>query len=488
MKTILINCFLLLSFIRAFCQNDNIPRNALVIGNSNYEKFPLKNPVNDANSISETLKELGFEVITVIDANKEEMSRAIRAFGDKLSENPGVGLFYYAGHGIQSKGTNYLVPLKAQIQDEFEIEFECLKASRALSVMEYYSNPFNIVILDACRNNPFRSFSRSTESGLAAPSNPPTGSIISFATQPGKTASDGDGANGLYTQELIKAIKIPNLSIEDVFKKVRINVAKISGQEQLPQEWSSLMGDFYFLKEEVKEKPVEVAVATSPGNTSTIQPSLSENKPKFTIGQSSYLLGNVDLKILFTGDLYIDNEFVAQVNQGSVIPIQDMAIGNHDFKLVSKDKNWSESAMIKENETITLTTTFKIAESASTLSSTTNSTSATMVDTKKIYDFLSVPAQYKKGMPSFYNKISYSVRVPDNYELKEDGESINVIVSFVVLEDGELVDINVLRTSNEVWNNEIMRVIDLTSGNWTPGKINGVSVKQKLTIPINFKI
>ncbi|NOS57455.1 MAG: caspase family protein, partial [Cyclobacteriaceae bacterium] len=225
-------------------------KNALVVGNSAYKDSPLKNAENDAHLISTTLRELGFTVIEVVNANKETMSKAIRDFGQLLANSPGVGLFYYAGHGLQSNGANYIVPINAKVEEEFEIEFECVKADRALSVMEYYKNPFNIIILDACRNNPFRGFSRSADNGLATPSNPPTGSIIAFATQPGKTASDGVGKNGLYTEELVKAMKIPNLPIEEAFKKVRINVAKASGQSQVPQEWSSLMGDFSFIKEE----------------------------------------------------------------------------------------------------------------------------------------------------------------------------------------------------------------------------------------------
>lgn len=221
---------------------------ALVVGNSDYSDMPLKNPVNDANAISNELEGLGFEVIKVINADRVAFKNAIREFNAKLSKNPGVGLFYYAGHGLQMNGINYLVPVNADIQEEYEIEDECIPADLVLKMLSYNENPMNIIILDACRNNPFARSFRSAERGLAQPQAAPTGSIVAFATAPGRTASDGGGVNGLYTQELIKAMKVPDLTIEEVFKQVRISVDKLSGGDQIPWENSSLMGDFYFRK------------------------------------------------------------------------------------------------------------------------------------------------------------------------------------------------------------------------------------------------
>jgi caspase domain-containing protein len=223
-------------------------RMALVIGNARYRKAPLKNPVNDALAISRQLKTMGFEVYTYTDASQTEMKNAIRQFGDALNKNSGVGLFYYAGHGVQSKGKNYLIPVDADIEREYDVEDQGVDAGLVLRMMELYQNPLNIIILDACRNNPYSSGFRSIEEGLAPVYIAPTGSIISFATAPGKTASDGDGKNGLFTQELIKAMQQPNKNLEEVFKSVRINVAKMSNNEQIPWTNSSLMGEFYFTK------------------------------------------------------------------------------------------------------------------------------------------------------------------------------------------------------------------------------------------------
>ena len=223
-------------------------RTALVIGNGSYNESPLKNPVNDANLISAELQTAGFNVISVTDSDLKGMRNAVRQFGDALRNNPGVGLFYYAGHGLQKDGVNYLVPVTADIQREYDIEDECMRADRVLRMMEMYDNPLNIIILDACRNNPYASSTRSMDKGLAQPQIAPTGSIIAFATAPGNVASDGDGSNGLYTQEFVKAMQKPGLKIEELFKTVRINVMQLSGEQQNPWENSSLTGDFYFYK------------------------------------------------------------------------------------------------------------------------------------------------------------------------------------------------------------------------------------------------
>jgi Caspase domain len=221
-------------------------RYALIIGNSAYVESPLRNPANDAKVIAKELQNLKFEVMAYVNLDKSKMKEVIRAFEDKISKNKGVALFYYAGHGLQSNGTNYLVPINAKIQREYDIEDECIKADMVLRMLEINENPMNIVILDACRNNPFASSTRSLSRGLAQPENAPKGSIIAFATAPGKTASDGDGDNGLYTQELIKALRKPGLSVEQVFKEVRVNVIKQSNNAQMPWENSSLLGDFFF--------------------------------------------------------------------------------------------------------------------------------------------------------------------------------------------------------------------------------------------------
>ncbi|HEY0546896.1 MAG TPA: caspase domain-containing protein [Pyrinomonadaceae bacterium] len=220
-------------------------RVALVIGNSNYASSPLRNPVNDANLVATTLSQLGFEVIKRTDANLREMQLAVRDFSRKI-QGGSVGLFYYAGHGMQSSGRNFLIPIGAQIEVEGDLTLEGLDLNSVLEQMGNAQNRLNIVILDACRNNPFVRSSRGGAQGLAQV-NAPAGTFIAYATAPGQTASDGRGQNGLYTQELLENMKTPGLAIEEVFKRVRVQVKQQSGGQQVPWDASSLEGSFYFV-------------------------------------------------------------------------------------------------------------------------------------------------------------------------------------------------------------------------------------------------
>ena len=224
---------------------NNERRVALVIGNSAYKTSPLRNPVNDARAMAKALTETGFTVTLVEDGSQAGMRRAIRTFGDELLKG-GTGLFYYAGHGMQVKGKNYLIPVNADIEREDEIEDAAVDANFVLSKMDTAKNSVNIMILDACRNNPFQRSFRSGAHGLAQ-MDAPSGTLISFATAPGSVAADGAGDNGLYTSHLLKAIRTPGLPIEQMFKQVRIGVTKDTGDRQVPWESSSLKGEFFFL-------------------------------------------------------------------------------------------------------------------------------------------------------------------------------------------------------------------------------------------------
>jgi len=222
-------------------------RFALIIGNSNYESVPLKNPVNDARAMADALAECGFEVTMLENANKRKMEEAIRAFGAKLNPQS-AGLFYFAGHGLQVNGTNYLVPLSARIEKESDIEFETVDAGRVLAEFANARAALSIVILDACRDNPFAASTRSLTRGLAVVKLPrdASGTLVAYATSPGNVARDGKGQNGLYTEELLRHMRTPGLKLEDVFKLTRINVKERSKGEQVPWENSSIDGDFFF--------------------------------------------------------------------------------------------------------------------------------------------------------------------------------------------------------------------------------------------------
>jgi uncharacterized caspase-like protein len=179
-------------------------RIALIIGNSNYEENPLRNPKNDSKDMASTLKQLGFQVSLKTNVDRRGFLKAIRDFGDSL-EKDDTGLFYYAGHAILSNDSNYLIPIKADIRNEADLEYEAVSANRVLDYMGIAENGLNIVILDACRNNPYRSAFRSVSRGLARMTGP-TGSLIAYSTSPGSVAQDGNGRNSPYTRHLIKAM------------------------------------------------------------------------------------------------------------------------------------------------------------------------------------------------------------------------------------------------------------------------------------------
>lgn len=207
----------------------------MVVGNSAYQDAPLRNPANDARAMSEVLRDADFEVRTLVNLDQAEMKRAIQEFGRSLDAagSDAVGLFYFAGHGVQVNGTNYLVPVGARIAREPDVDIEPVNAGAVLSMMEYSKNKLNIVILDACRNNPFKRSFRSAQSGLAR-MDAPIGSLVAYATAPGSVAADGDGDHGVYTEELIRAMRTPGARIEDVFKASRVAVLRRTEEQQVP--------------------------------------------------------------------------------------------------------------------------------------------------------------------------------------------------------------------------------------------------------------
>jgi formylglycine-generating enzyme required for sulfatase activity len=222
-------------------------RIALVIGNSEYASGPLPNPANDAKLLGDELTRLGFDVIARRNADQTAMKRAIQEFGARLEKAgpDSVGLFYYAGHGVQLNGRNYLIPTTARIEREGDVEIEAVSADWVIEQMRYARNRLNIVILDACRNNPFTRSMRSVDHGLAT-MDAPAGILIAYSTAPGAVAADGTGRNSPYTEALTQAIRDRHEPVEQVFKHVRVGVMSVTSGKQVPWESSSLTGDFYF--------------------------------------------------------------------------------------------------------------------------------------------------------------------------------------------------------------------------------------------------
>lgn len=269
-------------------------RLALVIGNANYKVGMLRNPVNDSNDIARVLRFNGFQVELLTNADQRQMEKAINRFGKKLRHG-GVGVFYFAGHGMQVNGVNYLIPVGANIEEEDEIRYESVNANRVLSKMQSAGNRINIVLLDACRNNPFARSFRSASRGLAT-MDAPIGTLIAYATAPGKTAADGIGRNGLFTGYLIKYIQKPQLPLTKLMMEVRKEVISASNGKQIPWEVSSLTGEFFFYGGAVREdknlnsKPIE-------------PPPISDKLPKWVIRIRDYpIVPEVGLAGLTIGD------------------------------------------------------------------------------------------------------------------------------------------------------------------------------------------
>lgn len=219
---------------------------ALICGNDNYPESPLKNAVNDVKAIGDRLKSLGFQCIICANAGKKEMYQGLRDFAKKL-ENNDVALFFFAGHGMQIDGANYLTAIDTDFQDEGSAKYSSLPLNQVIETMEDGHNQTSIIILDACRNNPYeRRWRGGAETRGLAPVYAPKGMIIAYATSPGQVASDGPGENGAFTTAVLRHITTQDISIEELFKRVRNTLSTFTKGRQISWEHTSLMGDFSF--------------------------------------------------------------------------------------------------------------------------------------------------------------------------------------------------------------------------------------------------
>lgn len=261
-------------------------KTALVIGNSNYKLMPLANPENDATDIAKKLEFMGFQVIFATNKSKLEIKQLIREFAQTLKQRSGVGLFFYAGHGVQIDGNNYLIPTDFNVKSAYEVSDSSIDVGLITGAMEEAGNPLNIIVLDACRDNPFPRKSRSGTRGLARIISA-SGTIIAYSTGPGNVAADGDGRNSPYTKYLLKHMDSQGLTIEQVFKRVRVDVENSTNGEQLPWETSSLRGDFYFKPGRIQNSPPPPYTPRPQVEITTPQPqhvnSVSINAKKLSI-------------------------------------------------------------------------------------------------------------------------------------------------------------------------------------------------------------
>ncbi|HLC09142.1 MAG TPA: caspase family protein, partial [Methyloceanibacter sp.] len=234
-------------------------RFALVLGNSNYEGVSaLPNPTKDAKAVKAMLDEAGFEVDQALDLGQSDMLGAVRDFAGKLADkdNDSVALIYFAGHGLQIDGENYLIPVDAKITQAEDVPLEAVRLADVMNLMSAVPSKTRIVILDACRNDPFKEIAKSTGKGLAIV-NAPEGSIVAYSTSPGAVAEDGTGNNSPFTAAFIKAAKVPGAEIGTVFQNVRLSVHQTTEGRQTPWEITALTEPFAFFPGEGEPKEPE---------------------------------------------------------------------------------------------------------------------------------------------------------------------------------------------------------------------------------------
>jgi len=301
-------------------------RYALVIGNSNYEGVYLRNPVNDANAMANALRELDFYVIQKTDLTKKKMLDVIWDFENKFTSED-ICLFYYSGHGVQVNGINYLIPLKANILNERDVEFEAVALNRFMSNLE--KAKMNIVILDACRDNPYKG-TKSTSKGLAQVTSKTDGTFIAYATAPGRTAADGNGTHSPYTKHLIREMKVEGQEIEDMFKNVRIAVKHETNNKQVPWDSSCLTDEFIFAMSCTKKptEPIEI--------------------------ETEYSYGTIKVESNADGKVYVDNDYVCTITAGTIKTFKNIRTGSRTVKVKTDAETKTEYVNVKKNSTSTL--------------------------------------------------------------------------------------------------------------------------------------
>lgn len=242
-------CFSLLSTFPAFGA-----RLALVIGNRDYTVGALKNPINDAISVGNSLTSLGFQVTLVRNLRRDDVGRTVDGFASRIRAGDDVVVFY-AGHGLQVKGVNYLPAVDASIRSESDVALNSINLNHLLERLDEAKAGVRLLLIDACRDNPYSRSFRSSSRGLARIEGAPSGTLMQFATRPGGLASDGAGSNGLYTTHLLKHIRAAGVPVESMLKRVASGVRQDSSGDQQPWVEGALDGEFYFAPQTSPSRP-----------------------------------------------------------------------------------------------------------------------------------------------------------------------------------------------------------------------------------------
>ena len=325
-KLYLAALFMLVSGVLSAQNARQPPKYALVIGNGNYTGLSrLSNPVNDANDVSAALQELGFTVDKLLNGGLEQMETAVTRLRDRLkTSTDSYGFFFYAGHGVQSNGENFLIPVDASIPTESYLRSRALSVQVILDDLNDAGNSLNVVVLDACRDNPF-GWGRSGTRGLAIVGRQPADSIIVYATSAGQQASDGEGRNGLFTGQLLNNLKTPGLEVKEIFNRTGAGVAEASSRRQIPAVYNQFFGTAY-----LGERPI-------------IRP-----PSVFETGEANIATGALEIVTSTAGTVRISGESVNQTVElpawGS-LPIEKINAGTYTVAIRYEDGKTEEKTV-----------------------------------------------------------------------------------------------------------------------------------------------
>ncbi|HOX32597.1 MAG TPA: caspase family protein [Spirochaetales bacterium] len=327
----------LIASLGAYAQEGG-PKIALVIGNGSYGATPLRNPPNDAKDVASALGRLGFSVTSLVDGDQKQMKRAIDDFGDRC-KGASVALFYYSGHGVQVGGENWLIPVRSEIQGARDVEYEGVQLGRVLAAMEGAGPGTSILILDACRNNPFPGAERSAARGLAVVGRKPPESVIVYSTEAGETAADGDGRNGTFTQALLKNLERAELSLNGVLMAVNADVRRLTENRQRPARYDNLTKDVFLNPQPASaaspDKARAQALVQGGQAPSAQQPtasvSVSASKKPTLVVERAY--GSVKIETKAVGVLSFAGSELGEIRPGDGAIMNDIEVGPANLEM-----------------------------------------------------------------------------------------------------------------------------------------------------------
>jgi hypothetical protein len=312
-------------------------RYALVIGNADYSDMrPLKNPVNDASDMAAALKRLGFQVSLLTDANRKVMNQGLNDFHDKLARSSATeGFFWYAGHGVQSKGENYLIPVSADIRREVDLDDEAVSVRKLLALLDDARNRVNVVVLDACRNNLLPSMGRSGTRGFKVVDAAPPESVIMYSTGAGQEAADGEGRNSPFAQAFMKYIGQAG-DITATIKAVTAETKRLTAGAQVPYLYSSLTLDF----------------ALNPKAGSAPAPAVTPAKKPSLIVEKAY--GSVTVEVKTKGTMYLNGTALGQLTPGARAQLNDVEAGRANLEMRYADGKAETKAVDVSQNAVTV--------------------------------------------------------------------------------------------------------------------------------------